>query len=269
MRYLLWAIILLCWGPSAASENNGYTLDKAPWSNKKFEVCPTLGQNGLRAVIFEPEIEEWSYMLEVLPTVELKATENGVAEFIANNEKQFPAYFLKGQKIGYIDDKNIWVNKNGIKVTNFDKLNSVSGEKVQPNVKGSYEKYIYKANLEMENAAAIEKIHYEAPCTVFSVVHFDKLESETNYEFGSNNPYECDLEKSFKRSQKFNYTAKVSRPVVSRADGTQYYIKFPSGEIKTYGWTGIEHLYNQDGSLICDWNDLGQLIGYELIQSSE
>jgi len=265
----MWAIFIIACCYPAIAQDTEFAFNTEPWSDQEFEICPVPNDDGLRAVLFKPEIEEWSYTLEVLPTIELKATRDGVIETVVSNKKQFPAYHLVEQKIGYLNEKNEWVDKYGNGIRDLDSFERISGEKVQPTATGSYESYAYKANLELENAAALSKIHYEAPCTVFSVGHFDKLESETHFDFGKNNPYGCGLEASFKRSQKFNYTSKTSRPVVSRPDGSQYYLKLPSGEIKTYGWTGIEYLYNDDGVFLCDWKDLGQFIGYELIQSPE
>lgn len=270
MKHLIWALLFLGHVSSAAAQFDGYTLDTAPWSNQEFELCPILNDSGFQAVVFKPKIKEWSYTQEGPLKVKLKATEKGITEIVVKAEKRLKAYHLIEQKIGYLDDKKKWVDKNGSKVSNFDSFEILSGEKVKPNIKGlSSEEYIYLSNLERESAAAMEKIHYAAPCTVFVLEHYDLLEADFLYDFGKNNPYECGQEKSIKRSQKFNYTAKISRPVVSRPDGSQYYIKLPTGEIIIHGWTGAEHLYNKDGSLICEWNDLGSIIGYELTQENE
>lgn len=269
MKHFMWAIILLGFAPSATAQDKGYTLDTAPWSNQNYEVCQTPNDKGLRAVIFEPEIETWSYTEDGPPITDLKATKDGIIEVVVSNQKQRPAYYLRSQKIGYLDDKNTWVDENGQNILSLGSFKTVKGEKSEPSLIGSYEKLIYKANIDREHAAALEKIHYEPPCTVFSIWFLDEYEAEIRYEFDQNNPYQCDTDAGLKRSQKFNYVDKVSRPVVSMPDGTSYYIKYPDGEIKTYGWTGFERLYKEDKSFICDWNDLGRFIGFELIHDNE
>lgn len=271
MKHFIWALLFLGFSSNASTGNGGHTLETAPWSDEKYEVCPTPMENGLRAVIFKPEVEEWNYKVEYPETTKLVATENGISEIVVNNDQHLPAYYLKEQKIGYLDANGIWVDEHGVHVTRFNQLTATFGEKAQPKVQGSQEKQVYKANFEREHAAAMKKIYYEAPCTVFSVGHFDKLESELQYDFGSNNPYQCDAEIGLKRSQKFDYIRKVQRPVVAYTDGSNYYVKFPNGDIKTYRayhpiW---EVLYREDGSPICEWNDLGSLIGYELVNPTQ
>ena len=267
MKHFMWAFLLLGFAPNVAAQNTGYTLDTAPWSNQKYEVCSAANENGLRAVIFEPEIEEWAYRVSNLPMTKLEVYENGMREVVVSSEKTLPAYFLKEQKIGYINKQSMWVDENGVQIINDDQLEIKSGKREQPKTKGSYEKPAYTANFELEYAAAMDKIHYEPPCTVFSVGHFHKLESETYFDFGENNPYQCDSNKGLKRGQKFNYSKKFTRPVVCCPDGSNYYVKLPDGEIKIYRayhpiW---EVLYKDDGSPICEWNDLGSIKGYELI----
>jgi len=264
MTKFMWAFLLLGLTANAAAQSNVYTLDSAPWSNQKYEVCRVANDNGLRAVIFEAEIEEWTYPEADLLTTRLVASADGIKEVTVKKERHSPAYYLKEQKIAYLDNMDNWVDKSGMAVRSLDQLESLSGEKVKPVIKINYEKFVYKANLELEHASAIEKIHYEAPCTAFSVGHYDKLETETYYDFGQNNPYQCDAKKSLKRSQKLNYTKTSHRPIVTIPDGSSYYVKYPNGKISTYPWYGFEYLYKEDGSLICDWNDLGSLIGYEL-----
>jgi len=268
MKYFIWVFILLGCAANAIAQTDGYTLNTAPWSDKEFEVCPLQRDNDLRAVIFEPEIEEWAYTEKGLITTKLELYEKGIREVVVKNEKQLPAYYLKEQKIGYLDNKNHWVDKSGIQIRNFGQLETISGEKVHPDAKANYEKFVYKANFELEHAAAMKKIHYEAPCTVFSVGHYDKLESDFHYDFGPNNPYQCDANTGLKRSQKFNYSEKTHRPVACCPDGSNYYVKLPDGEIKTYpGHYPIwEVLYPDDKPQHCDWNDLGSLVGYNLIQ---
>lgn len=270
MKHFIWVLLFLGFSSIACTENGGYTLETAPWSDETFEVCPTPTDNGLRAVIFEPEVEEWSYKVEYPETTKLVATENGISEIVVNNDKHLPAYYLKEQKIGYLDNRDRWVDENGLPITRIDQLKKNHGEREKPKARGiSYEEYAYNPNIEKENAAAMDKINDAAPCTVFELNHYGKLEADFLYDFGNNNPYQCDASIGITRSRKFNYTGKVSRAVALIADGTSYYIKYPSGEVKSYGWTGIERLYNEDGLLICDWNDLGSVIGYELIRDNE
>jgi hypothetical protein len=269
MRHFLLALLFLTFNSSAFAKSYGYTLQTTPWSTEKFKVCPTPTENGLRAIIFEAEIEEWSHPVTTLLTTRFKASADGIKEVVVKKELNLTAYHLKEQKIGYLDDKNNWVDENGTQINNFGQLKIISGEKTQADAKANYSKFVYKTNIELERAAAIQKIHGEAPCTVFSVGHYDKLETETYYDFVPNNPYQCDDDKGLQRNQKLNYTKKSYRPIASIPDGSSYYIKYPGGKIITYGWTGVELLYDKHGSLICDWNDLGLFIGYELIDSSQ
>lgn len=270
MKNLIWAIFFSGAGISASANDGSFTLSESPWSDRNFEVCPKSDNTSLRVVVFEPEIETWTYTIDGADTVRLKATENGIIERIVKTERSSPAFFLKEQKIGYVDDNDNWVDENGVQIARFEQLKIVRGIRTKPNIKGlTIEETVYASDLEKEQAAAMEKIHYEAPCSVFLLEHYDIREADFKYDFGDNNPYECHATEGMKRSESLDYIAKLSRSVVSRPDGSQYYVKFPNGEIKVFGWAGVEHLYNNDGSLICDWNDLGQFAGYELIQQPE
>lgn len=265
MKKFIWSILFCTMTANAAAKNGGYHLGNAPWSNEVFETCPTGEQEKFRTVIFEPEIEEWSYTLTKFPATKLVATKNGIREVITNNEKIRPAYFLKEQKIGYLNKLNQWVSQGGKLITDFDQFDSISGARVKPKIEPHHEKLVYKSNIELEHAAALEKLHYSPPCSAFSVGHFDKLESDLQYEFGDNNPLQCDAKNGVKRSDKYDYSETLHRPVVAYADGTSYYIKFPNGVAKSFGWTGIERLYDEDGTMICDWGEIPQIAGYELL----
>lgn len=266
MKIIIWAILFCTIVTTAAAKDGGYHLGNAPWSNETFEVCPTDEQDSFRTVVFEPEIEEWSYTLTEFPSVKLVATENGITEVVSNGEKIRPAYFLKSQKIGFLNSLNQWVRQDGELITDFEQFDSISGTRVQPKIKPHHERRVYKSKIDLEHAAALQKLHYSPPCTAFEVGHYDKLESNLQYEFGDNNPLQCDEKNGTKRSDKFNYSETIHRPVVAYADGTSYFIKFPNGDSISFGWTGIERLYDEDGTLICDWGEIPQFAGYELLQ---
>lgn len=253
-------------GANAAANENGFTIGTEPWSDKTFEICAATENGDRRAVVFEPEIENWTYTLTEFPTAKLVATKDGIKEVIGKSEEKRPAYFLKEQKIGYLNHLDQWVSQNGTLLTSFDQLQSVSGERVQPEIIPHSEKQIYKSNIELEHAAAMEKLHYEPPCTAFSVGHYNLLESSPQFDFGENNPFECDKNSGLKRSKKFDYSETFQRSVVGYVDGTSYYIKFPNGDAQAFPWTGIERLYNPDGSMICDWGEINAYAGHELIQ---
>lgn len=271
MRHFMWAFLLLGFTQNADAQDKGYTLETAPWSHQAYEVCSTPNDDELRAVVFEPEIENWTYTESNTPKTKLEIQKNGIKEVLVNSERTLPAYFLKEQKIGYIDKANNWVNKNGVKITKLGQLEIQQGKRDQPIPKGSLEKLIYEANFELEYSAAMEKLHDELPCTVFSVGHYHILETETYFDFGENNPYECDPIEGLKRSQKLNYSKKFTRPVVGFSDGSNYFVKFPDSTIKTYRayYPVWDVLYKKDGSPVCEWNDLGSLIGYELIAPTQ
>jgi len=271
MRFIISVIFVVGCISCTNLNNDGYRLDAAPWADQKFEICSSPNTNGLRAVVFEPVIEEWTYTSTGPLETRIVFSDTGIREVAVKNERSQPAYFLREQRIGYVDDKNYWVDQSGTQISNFEQIKRISGEKIQPEIKSDYERFVYKANFELENAAAMKKIVNEPPCTIFSVGHNDKLESKLQYNFGPNNPYECDAEQGLKRSEKLNYSDISHRPVICCPDGSNYYVKFRDGQIKTYrAYHDMQTvLYPDDNSQRCEWNDLGSLIGYELIQANE
>lgn len=256
---------------SAGAQTQDYKLEDAPWSNQAFNVCPVPDERGLRAVVFEPVVEEWSYEVPGDVTSNLVVTKDGIQEVISENHTKHPAYYLKSQTIGYLNEKDIWVDKTGKFANTSGDLKTISGHKTPPKMIPAYEKFVYEANFKAEYDAAMEKIHYAPPCTVFSVGHMNKLEAKLQYDFGKNNPYHCGASGQLEQSQKLNYTKVSHRPIVCCPDGSNYFVKFSDSEIKTYrAYADISKiLYPADGSQVCEWNDLGSLIGYELIRDSE
>jgi len=256
MRMLLLTCILATACTGNVSEPN-YKRDSAPWFDQKFEVCATTNENGLRPVIFEPIVEEWTYQRVVPPTIDYEMYNGGIREVVVKTpDIDMPAFHLVKQKIGFIDDNGYWVNKVGLPITDFDQIELRSGEKVKPVTARSVETLIYKSDYEREVAFAMEQIHKAEPCSVFSYGHYDKMESKITYDFESNNPFECDEALGIKRSQKFNYSEKIVRRVITRTDSSNYYVKFPNGQVQVYrAYVPIWEILNDDkGEPICEWN---------------
>ncbi len=106
MKQFIRAFLLLGCGSTAAAQSEGYTRTSAPWSDLSYEVCSKAEGSDFRPVVFKPKIEEWTYTETKFQTVKFVATENGISEVPVKDEHTFPAYFLVGQKIGYLDDDN-------------------------------------------------------------------------------------------------------------------------------------------------------------------
>jgi hypothetical protein len=47
---------VLEYSDAQTESRKGHTLDNTPWSYENYDVCPIENENGLRPVIFEPEI---------------------------------------------------------------------------------------------------------------------------------------------------------------------------------------------------------------------
>jgi len=137
---------------------SGFKQTTAPWSDQKFEVCPSPNKKGLKIAIFEPIVEEWSYKEAHPLSVEYQVVDGGVREIIVDPpDMSMPAFHLVEQRIGYIDSKDYWVDEAGNRIIEFDQIDKVSGKKAEPTKIKSSEKLIYKHNFELESAIAM---HY-------------------------------------------------------------------------------------------------------------
>ena len=247
MRLYLFLVACLSSHSLAIAESAGYTLHDAPWSNKRFEVCSSLTESGLQPVLFEPKFEDWSY------------TPSKMHPYIYEAKVQRPAYYLIEQKIGYLNGDGIWVNNQGESVLDSADLESRTGERIPPTFRSTIERMVKKSDFARESADAMAKIEDALPCSIFAKGHYNTLAADITYDFGSNNPYQCDAKTGLSRSTNLNSTETVTRQVVTGSDSANYYVKFPDGDVKVYRahfpiW---EVTHTKSGDPICPWFTYG------------
>jgi len=243
MRIYFFLVACLSSHSLAIAGSAGYTLHDAPWSNKPFEVCSTLTESGLQPVLFEPKFEDWSY------------SPSKMYPFIHETKVKRPAFYLIEQRIGYLNVEGIWVNHQGENVLDSADLESRTGVRIPPTFTSKIERLVQKSDFARESAEAMAKIKSARACSIFSKGHYDTLAADITYDFGSNNPYQCDAKTGLSRSANLNYTETVTRQVVTGSDSANYYVKFPNGDVKVYRahfpiW---EVTHTKSGDPICPW----------------
>jgi len=267
MRYVCLVLVSLAFTQNVTAQTYGYKIDTTPWSNEEFKVCPIPLDNGLKVVVFEPTIENWTYPKEEISS-KLETYSDGIREVIIKETIDMPAYHLSEQRIGYLNKNGFWVNSNDQKVTSFYQFETHSGEKTEPKLVNTTERTTYVSNFERESAIAMDMIHNAPPCTKFKFNHNDQRATDITYDFNSNNPLTCGEKSALKRSTELNYIKTVHRSVVCCPDGGNYYLKFPDGKIKVYraNFPIWEVTHNEEEDPICDWNDLGSLKGHDYVK---
>jgi len=255
MRIVASVLIMLGCVSCNAAKNDGYTLTTAPWSDESFQICPVLTESGLRPVLFKPEIENWTYIKKSPPTTSIKVSGTGVQEILSKNDRELSAYHLKEQKIGFLTANEIWVNRNGEPIKSFDQFEKKTGGKFEPTVTSSAERLIAKSDFKSETALALDKIKNAPPCSMFTKSHYDLVGADYTYDFGQNNPYKCDMELGYSQSTELNYTETKTRRIVSAPDSSNYYLKFPDGELQVYRahFPIRQVTHNEQGKPICPW----------------
>jgi len=250
-----------------------YGLHDAPWSSETFEIC-NLGADGLRPVLFEPDIDEGTSLTINQAHTELifvpKSTlEDGSIQsaslqevVIDNGIVEDRSVTLREQYVGYLNSKDEWVDKTGRPVTKKKNFKRLKGSDNPPSISREITKHVTFSDTELRERdfALRESLRAVPNCTY----HLDSgsrkaIEETTYYDYGLNNGYVCSNEKGYEPGTHYNFSKTESRYVVDRPDGGAFYLKMPDGEIKTYGSnfdfqkTGFS---NSNGDPVCDWKTL-------------
>lgn len=237
-------------------------MDNAPWSDETFKICETPNADGLRAVIFEPDLERGTKLIivtevdhQLYPAPNEK---DGFGEHISYFTREVPAsyIYLNEQRVAYINSRNRWVDATGHPIQDIEDFEVYQGDRET----GAYE--IFHPDdypiLDQEAWDAKNKAFMESAPNCSSQHVMGPMEPviETVIrDYGTNNPLICSGDGTVVHGDSLNDTYKTYRYVTKYLHSEALYVKGPEGEVHAY--YGMQYsafnVSNIDPDGVCDW----------------